>query len=101
MAIIYYGLFFFISFILVLIVISAGTEHSIHQTLLVMITAIANGGYFALAMSRTLEEALRRAKAAGKRPGCWYGGIVLRSGKRGFAVYMDGKVLEQYSAMGQ
>ena len=58
MAIIYYGLFFFISFILVLIVISAGTEHSIHQTLLVMITAIANGGYFALAMSRTLEEAL-------------------------------------------
>lgn len=50
---------------------------------------------------RTLEEALRRAKAAGKRPGCWYGGIVLRSGKRGFAVYKDGKVLEQYSAMGQ
>ncbi len=50
---------------------------------------------------RTLEEALRRAKAAGKRPGCWYGGIVLRSGKRGFAVYKDGKILEQYSAMGQ
>ena len=50
---------------------------------------------------RTLEEALRRAKAAGKRPGCWYGGIVLRSGKRGFAVYKEGKVLEQYFAMGQ
>lgn len=50
---------------------------------------------------KTLEEALCRAKAAGKRPGCWYSGIVLRSGKRGFAVYKDGKVLEQYSAMGQ
>ena len=28
------------------------------------------------------EEALRRAKAAGKKPGCWYGGITLRSGKK-------------------
>lgn len=50
---------------------------------------------------KTLEEALKRAKAAGKRPGCWYGGIVLRSGKRGFAVYTEGKVLEQYSVMGK
>ena len=48
----------------------------------------------------TLEEALKGAKAAGKRPGCWYGGIILRSGKRGFAVYKEGKVLEQYSVMG-
>ena len=49
---------------------------------------------------RTLEEALKKAKAAGKRPGCYYGGIVLRSGKRAFAVYREGKVLEQYSVMG-
>ena len=47
----------------------------------------------------TIEEALRKAKAAGKRPGCWYGGIVLRSGRRGFAVYREGKVVEQYTAL--
>ena len=47
----------------------------------------------------TLEEALRRAKAAGKRPGCHFGGIVLKSGKRGFAIYKEGKVIEQYSAI--
>ena len=45
----------------------------------------------------SLEEALRRAKIAGKQPGCYYGGITLRSGKKGFAVYKDGKVIEQYS----
>ena len=45
----------------------------------------------------TFEEALRRAKAAGKVPGCHYGGIVLPSGKKGFAIYRDGKVLEQYT----
>jgi hypothetical protein len=39
----------------------------------------------------TLEEALKRAKKAGKRPGYWYGGIVLKSGKRAFAVYREGK----------
>lgn len=50
---------------------------------------------------RTLEEALKKAKAAGKKPGCWYGGIVLRSGRRGFAVYKEGKVVEQYSAIGR
>ena len=49
----------------------------------------------------SLEEALRRAKKAGKRPGCFFGGIVLRSGKKGFAVYRDGKVLEQYSVVGR
>lgn len=47
----------------------------------------------------SLEEALRRAKAAGKKPGCYYGGIILPSGKRGFAVYKDGKAIEQYSAL--
>ena len=49
----------------------------------------------------SLEEALKRAKAAGKRPGGWYGGIVLRSGKRGFAIYLEGKVIEQYTFIGR
>ena len=49
----------------------------------------------------TLEEALKKAKAAGKKPGCWYGGIVLKSGRRGFAVYREGKVVEQFSVMGK
>ena len=35
------------------------------------------------------EEALKRAKAAGKKPGCWYGGITLRSGKKGRAIYKN------------
>ena len=43
------------------------------------------------------EEALKRAKAAGKQPGCWWTGITLPSGKRGWAIYKDGKVLEQYA----
>ena len=49
----------------------------------------------------TLEEALKRAKKAGKRPGYWYGGIVLKSGKRGFAIYKKGKVVEQYTVIGR
>ncbi len=49
----------------------------------------------------TLEEALRRAKKAGKRLGCWYGGITLRSGKRGFAIYKEGVVIELYSFVGK
>lgn len=48
----------------------------------------------------SLEEALRRAKIAGKQPGCYFGGIILPCGKRGFAVYRDGKVIERYSVMG-
>ena len=50
---------------------------------------------------RTLEEALKKAKAAGKRPGCYFGGIILRSGRKGFAIYKEGKVIEQYTAMGR
>jgi hypothetical protein len=46
-----------------------------------------------------MEEALKRAKKAGKRPGYWYGGITLKSGKKGFAVYREGKVIEQYSVI--
>ena len=47
----------------------------------------------------TLEEALMRAKVAGKKHGCHFGGIVLKSGKRGFAIYREGKVIEQYSVI--
>ena len=32
--------------------------------------------------------------------GCYFGGITLRSGRRGFIVYRDGKVVAQYTAMG-
>lgn len=45
------------------------------------------------------EEALKWAKAAGKKPGYWYGGITLRSGKKGWAVYKDGKVVEMYAVI--
>ena len=48
---------------------------------------------------RNPEDALRRAKAAGKNPGCWYCGIILRSGKKGWAIYKDGKIVEQYAVM--
>ena len=51
----------------------------------------------------TIEEALRRVKSAVKvaYPGCYFGGITLRSGRRGFAIYREGKVVEQYTAKGQ
>ena len=45
------------------------------------------------------EEALRQARIAGKRPGCYYGGITLPSGKKGWAIYRGGKVVEQYVIM--
>lgn len=45
------------------------------------------------------EEALKKAKAAGKKPGCWYGGVTLRSGKKGWAIYRGGKVVEMYAMM--
>ena len=45
------------------------------------------------------EDALKRAKAAGRRPGCWFGGIVLQNGKRGWAIYRDGKVVERYAVL--
>ena len=50
----------------------------------------------------TIEEALRRVKRAVKvaYPGCYFGGITLRSGKKGFAIYREGKVIEQYSVIG-
>ena len=42
------------------------------------------------------EEALRRAKITGKQPGCHYGGITLKSGRKGFAIYREGKEVERY-----
>ena len=50
---------------------------------------------------KTFEEALKKAKAAGKKPGCYYGGITLTSGRKGFAIYKEGKIIEQYTAMGR
>ena len=47
----------------------------------------------------SIEEALRRAKLAGKKPGCYYGGITLPSGKKGFAIYKEGKIIEKYTAL--
>ena len=45
------------------------------------------------------EEALKRAKAAGKQPGCWWGGITLPIGKKGWAIYKSEKVVEMYAVM--
>ena len=50
---------------------------------------------------QSIEEALRRAKKAGKKPGSFFGGITLRSGRRGFAIYREGKVVEQYTFIGR
>ncbi len=36
---------------------------------------------------------------AREKPGCYDCGITLRSGKKGFVVYRDGKVVEQYSVI--
>ncbi len=47
----------------------------------------------------SFEEALRRAKIAGKKPGCYFGGITLKSGRKGFAIYREGKVVEKYVGM--
>ena len=46
---------------------------------------------------RSLEDALKRAKKAGKEPGCYLGGIILPGGRRGFAIYREGKVIAQYT----
>ncbi len=46
------------------------------------------------------EEALKQVKAAAKRPGYHYGGITLPSGKKGWALYREGKEFERYAVMG-
>jgi hypothetical protein len=43
---------------------------------------------------QTLEETLKKAKQAGKQPGCEYWGITV-SGKKGFVVYKNGTVAER------
>ena len=58
MAFIYYGLCLFISFIMLLLVIASGSEHSIHQSLLICVMTIANGGYLALSLSKNIGEAI-------------------------------------------
>ena len=45
------------------------------------------------------EAALKRARIAGKQPGCWYGGITLPSGKKGWAIYYGSKIIAQYAIM--
>ena len=45
------------------------------------------------------EDALKRARKAGKQPGCWYGGISLPSGKKGWAIYQGSKIIAQYAVM--
>jgi len=45
------------------------------------------------------EEALKRVKAAAKQPGYHYGGITLPSGKKGWALYREGKEVERYAVM--
>lgn len=44
---------------------------------------------------QTLEDALKKAKQAGKQPGCEFWGITV-SGKKGFAVYKNGTLVERY-----
>ena len=34
-----------------------------------------------------------------QQPGCYFGGITLKSGRKGFAVYREGKVVERYSVI--
>ena len=46
---------------------------------------------------RDPEDALKRAKADSKHPGCYFGGITLPSGKRGFAVYEGSQIVERYA----
>jgi hypothetical protein len=48
-----------------------------------------------------MEEALRRAKKAGREAGYYFGGLILKSGRRGFAVYRDGEVVAQYTFIGR
>lgn len=38
------------------------------------------------------EEALKQVRLAGKRPGCRYGGITLRNGKKGWAYLLHNRV---------
>jgi len=45
---------------------------------------------------QTLEEALKKAKQAGKQPGCEFWGKTFPDGKKGFVVYKNGFLVERY-----
>ena len=38
-------------------------------------------------------------KQAGKQPGCYFGGIILPNGRKGFTVYKNGNQVERYLAI--
>lgn len=44
----------------------------------------------------TQEEVLKRAKKAAKKPGYEYRGITLSDGRKGFAVYRNGNLVERF-----
>jgi len=48
---------------------------------------------------RTQEDALKQAKQAGKQPGCYFGGITFPNGRKGFAVYKNGTLVERYAVL--
>ena len=52
-------------------------------------------GFTTERLGDTKEEALKKAKQAGKQPGCEFWGITI-SGKKGFAVYKNGTLVERY-----
>ena len=45
---------------------------------------------------KTHEEALRKAKQAGKQQDCEFRGITLPDGSKGFNVYRKGTLVERY-----
>lgn len=47
---------------------------------------------------RTQEDALRKAKQVAKQPGYYYYGTTLADGRKGFAVYKNGNLVERYLA---
>ena len=57
--------------------------HCIGEGLLLVVLSFGISRFiFASRYCHSLEEALKRAKKAGKRPGCFYGGIVLKNGHK-------------------
>ncbi len=48
-----------------------------------------------------IEETQILAQITGGTPGGWYDGIVLRSGRRGFAAYKERMVVGQYTVRGK
>ena len=85
-------------------------KHDVKSTGAILIICLPCGYSFRNALSiestftatyycPNMEEALRRAKIAGKKSGCYFGGFTLKSGRKGFAIYREGKVVERYSVI--